>query len=107
MTDSPKVPSVKEGQQGLDFADYVGTIDEVGGLFDVIVVDGRARTACLSAALPHLAPDGMIVFDNSRRRRYRAAIESCGLRERRLPGLVPTLPYPDQTSLLMAQSPPA
>jgi hypothetical protein len=42
----------------------------------------------------------LIVFDNSRRRRYRAAITGSGLEERVLRGLVPTLPYPDQTSLL-------
>lgn len=42
----------------------------------------------------------MIVFDNSRRRRYRRAIEATPVDERRYFGLTPTLPYPDQTSLL-------
>lgn len=96
----PAVPSAKEGNQGLDFSDYVATIDEVGGTFDLIVVDGRAREECLRRALPHLAADGLVVFDNSGRRRYRRAIAASGLVERPLRGLTPTLPYPDRTSLL-------
>jgi hypothetical protein len=96
----PGVPSGKAGHEGLDFADYVAAIDRVGGLFDLIVIDGRARAACLRAAVPHLAADGLIVYDNSGRRRYRRAIEESGLVERRFAGLTPTLPYPEQTSLL-------
>ncbi len=96
----PGVPSRKPGHQGLDFADYVATIDRVGGRFDVIVIDGRAREACLQASIPHLAADGLIVYDNSGRRRYRRAMEASGLVERRFRGLTPTLPYPEQTSLL-------
>jgi hypothetical protein len=96
----PLVPSRKEGWEGLDFSDYVAAIDRVGGTFDLVVIDGRAREACLAAAGPRLVDDGMIVFDNSMRRRYRGAIHASGLEERALRGLVPTLPYPDQTSLL-------
>ena len=97
---NPDVPSAKEGHAGLDFADYVATIDKVGGSFDLIVIDGRAREACLTAAIPRVAADGIIVFDNSRRARYERAIAASGLTERRLRGLTPTLPYPDQTSIL-------
>ena len=46
----PSVPSGKEGHGGLDFAEYVASIDEVPGTFDLVVIDGRAREACL--ALP-------------------------------------------------------
>lgn len=97
---TPAVSSAKEGCAGLDFSDYVGTIDEVGGTFSLIAIDGRARPACLMAALAHLAPGGIIVFDNSRRHRYRAAIHAAPLSERRFAGLTPTLPYPEQTSVL-------
>lgn len=96
----PLVPSRKEGHAGLDFAAYVAAIDDVPGSFDLVVIDGRAREACLAAAVGRLAPDGMIVFDNSRRRRYREAIGGSGLQERVLRGLTPSLPYPEQTSLL-------
>jgi len=97
---SPVVPSAKEGHRGLDFADYVAAIDHVQGDFDLVVVDGRAREACLDRARTRLAGDGIIVFDNSGRRRYREAIRRSGLVERRFLGLTPTLPYPECTSVL-------
>jgi hypothetical protein len=100
QSSSPAVPSAKEGNARRDFSDYVATIDKVGGTFDLIVIDGRAREACLVAALPRLAEDGIIVYDNSWRARYRRAIAASGVRERKLWGLTPTLPYPDQTSVL-------
>ena len=99
-SNNPTIGSQKEGNAGLDFADYVAAIDEVPGEFSLIVIDGRAREACLQRAADRLEPGGMIVFDNTRRRRYRQAIERSGLAERRLAGLTPTLPYPDQTSVL-------
>jgi predicted O-methyltransferase YrrM len=99
---TPVVGSRKEGAAGLDFANYVASIDDVPGAFDLIVIDGRAREACLERAEHRLAPGGVIVFDNTRRRRYREAIQRSGLAERRLAGLTPTLPYPDQTSILSA-----
>lgn len=101
--DRPAVASGKEGYGGLDFAAYTAAIDAADGPFDLVVIDGRARAECLRRALAHLGPDGLVVFDNSRRRRYRAAIDGSGLVERRLAGLTPTLPYPEQTSLLIAR----
>jgi hypothetical protein len=97
---SPRVPSGKEDHAGLDFYDYVHAIDSVPGEFDLVVVDGRAREACLAAAEPRLKPGGIVVYDNSARRRYRPAIEGSGLFERKFRGLTPTLPYPEQTSVL-------
>jgi hypothetical protein len=99
---NPAIGSAKEGNSGLDFSDYVNSIAKVGGKFSLVVIDGRAREACLRAALPFLEPDGLIVFDNTRRRRSRDAIAASGVTERRLSGLTPTLPYPDQTSILSA-----
>lgn len=96
----PSTPSAKEGYDGCDFTDYVRTIRETEGEFDLIVIDGRAREACLTEARPRLAQGGIIVFDNSRRGRYRRAIEESGLTERVHRGLTPSLPYPEQTSVL-------
>lgn len=98
----PAIGSQKEGNAGLDFSDYVHAIDDVDGQFSLIVIDGRAREACLRQAAPRLEPGGIIVFDNTRRKRYREAIAASGLTERRLGGLTPTLPYPDMTSVLSA-----
>lgn len=92
--------SSRKGYRESAFDDYVASIDKIGGEFDLIVIDGRARVACLHKAMPHLAPGGAILFDNSDRGEYRAAIEKCGLTERRLRGMAPSLPFPSQTSLL-------
>jgi hypothetical protein len=99
-SEAPAIGSQKEGHGDLDFSAYVARIHEVGGEFGLIVVDGRAREACLSAALEHLTPDGIIVFDNTMRRRYRHAIAAAPVTETIHRGLTPTLPYPDQTSVL-------
>jgi hypothetical protein len=99
-SDHPEIGSAKEGYGGRDFSAYVRSIDRVSGDFDLVVVDGRAREACLDAALGRLAPGGLVVFDNSRRRRYRRAIASHRVVEERYLGLTPTLSYPDQTSLI-------
>src|SRR5690606_7658326 len=105
-SESPRIGSAKEGHAGLDFADYVGRIGVVateGGPFDLVVVDGRAREACVAAALPHLAPGAIVVFDNTMRRRYRAAIAELPVYETTYRGLTPTLPYPDQTSVIITR----
>lgn len=79
---------------------YIGAIAEVEGPFDLIVIDGRRRTDCLARSLPHLKPGGLVLFDDSGRRRYRKAIESCGLAETHHYGRSYCVPYPDHTSFL-------
>ena len=96
--------SQKPQARGLAFEAYAKEIERADGPFDLIVIDGRARGACLRHALPHLAEDGLIVFDNSHRPRYRVAIDQSGLEARRLAGLTPSLPYPDETTLLTART---
>jgi predicted O-methyltransferase YrrM len=78
---------------------YVNSIDG-STEYDLIVVDGRLRTKCLDRALPYLKSDGIILFDDSGRQRYRAAIRKSGLKERRFFGLSYCVPYPDYTSVL-------
>ena len=99
---SPRIPSAKPGHAGLDFADYVAAIDDVEGPFDVVVIDGRAREACLARAVERLSPEGIIVFDNVDRRRYVEAIDTVGdhLVVTMTRGLTPALPYPTRTALL-------
>lgn len=81
---------------------YIGAIDEAGGEFDLIVVDGRRRIECLQRALPRLKPGGIVLFDDSGRSRYRAGIAGCGLREQRFFGRSYCVPYPDYSSILQA-----
>ena len=89
---------------GHDFGDYVHSIDREEGLFDLIVIDGRCRTHCLNAALRRVKVDGIILFDNAGRRRYRAALESCRLPRLTTSGLTACLPYFDPTMLLSPTS---
>ncbi len=96
----PVTRSGRKGEDAVDYTAYARSIEQVGGRFDLIVVDGRARVACCAAARPFLAPGGIIVFDDSQRPRYRAGIEDSGLPLRRIWGWVPSLPYPRQTALL-------
>lgn len=104
---TPAIGSAKPGHAGLDFSTYVAAIDDVPGLFDVIVIDGRAREACLPRAVGRLAPDGLIVFDNVDRQRYRDAIGALGARVEvtTTRGLTPALPYPTRTALLRLAGP--
>jgi len=69
QTASPIVQSKKSGYEHLEFANYVDAIDECE-LFDLIVIDGRARLDCLKKAKLHLTERGMILLDNSNRKRY-------------------------------------
>lgn len=85
--------------------EYVNAISEAEGPFDLIVVDGRKRAACLSAAVPFLKKDGVILFDDSGRRRYRGAIQDCGLSEDHYHGRSYCVPYPDHSSILRRAEP--
>ena len=61
--------------KGMSFQDYVNTIsgfpDEH---FDFILVDGRARCACLERAVSKLKTGGLLVLDNADRGDYRAGM---------------------------------
>ncbi len=97
-----QVLSEKPGFEGLDFRGYVDSLDDTEGSFDLMVVDGRARNACFHRAVLRLAPDGVLVFDNVDRERYRSAIASSPLpiEVEWTRGLTPALPYPTRTALV-------
>lgn len=84
----------------LSFDRYVQAIHSVPGRFDLIVIDGRCRSECLAEARSKLNPGGAIVFDDSHRRRYRAALDQAPMARKIHRGLVPGLPYPGETSVL-------
>jgi hypothetical protein len=103
------VRSGKPGFEGLDFTAYVRALGIRDGLFDLVVVDGRAREACLDRALDHVAPGGLLVVDNVDRARYREALARHG---HRLDitwtrGRTPALPYPTRTALVTVRPPDA
>lgn len=93
--------NVRLMHRSIETSSYVDAIEECSDLFDLIVVDGRQRVACLEKAKSRLAPNGAILFDDSGRSRYRSGIENCGLHERHFHGRSFCVPYPDHTSLLV------
>lgn len=99
-TVAPAVPSQRRGHAGLDFSNYVRAIDAVEGSFDLVVVDGRARVACVRQALPRLAPTGLLLLDNADRDEYRGVVEDPTLAVEVLRGATPCLPYPTSTALI-------
>jgi hypothetical protein len=56
------------------FDTYVRSIREAEGSFDFVIVDGRARVACVLEAMPRIRPGGMLLLDDSERSRYRPAL---------------------------------
>jgi hypothetical protein len=96
------VRSKRWGFRKLDFYDYVNAPDYVDGDFDLIVIDGRAREACFEVALGRLAPGGIILFDNTNRRRYRKALtgHSSQLTVEKTVGLTLIVPWPTETSII-------
>jgi hypothetical protein len=102
VSDNRAVRSKRWGFRHLDFRHYVNAPDTLSGQFDLIVIDGRAREACFEKALGLLAPDGMILFDNTNRRRYRRVLSRHHdeIVVSRDIGLTPIVPWPTETSIL-------
>ena len=44
---------------------YVSKIEHVGGAFDVVVIDGSHRKACLAIAQEFVKPGGLLLVDNT------------------------------------------
>ncbi|WP_085905282.1 class I SAM-dependent methyltransferase [Kiloniella majae] len=94
------IKSKKTGFEGQFFDDYVKSIREFDGKFDLIVIDGRAREACLAEAIKKLSKDGYILFDDTKRKRYQTAIKKTDLNQRHLSGLAVSLPFFNATDIL-------
>lgn len=74
-TDSALCQSASVGYREYSFGGYVFFIDRYpDGLFDLVSIDGRARSSCLLHALPKVKPGGFLLFDNSERDRYARAV---------------------------------
>jgi len=66
--------SYQKKYQGLCFESYVKAIDAYPDRsFDLVLVDGRARMACIKRALAKLKPGGALMLDNSDRPAYAKA----------------------------------
>jgi hypothetical protein len=63
------------GMPAYSFKHYVEQIGAVpDGSLDIVLIDGRARPACLAHAAPKLRPGGLLILDNSDRRYYTARL---------------------------------
>jgi hypothetical protein len=63
--------NIDHGLLNREFANYSAKVTEFPkGFFDVIVVDGMARSLCLYAAAEYVAEGGVIMLDNSDRWQY-------------------------------------
>lgn len=61
---------------GYNFANYVSDIDQYpDDSFDIVVVDGRARPACVFHAIKKIKKGGYLLLDNSEREHYQQAIK--------------------------------
>lgn len=60
-----------------DYSAYVAKVlEEQDGSFDVVVVDGRHRVACVRNAASKVAPGGVLLLDDSERTYYQGAFEA-------------------------------
>ena len=99
LTSTTRCRSGRAGWQTHSFDDYVESIRRYPFRFDLIVVDGRCRAECLEEARNKLNDAGLIVFDNSNRRRYREACKRLTMGRTVFNGLVPSLPIPGETTV--------
>jgi hypothetical protein len=58
----------------IDFEEYVRLIDSFK-LFDLVIIDGRARTSCIKHAIPHVKKGGFLLLDDYWRPHYRSGID--------------------------------
>lgn len=83
------------------FDDYVGAIDDVtDDSLDMVIVDGRARVECVDRAMAKVRPGGMLLLDDTDRRRYTAAYRQLAGWERHdFAGVKPGQVRPAHTSV--------
>ncbi|KAA6330698.1 hypothetical protein EZS27_020630 [termite gut metagenome] len=63
--------SLSSDYRNINFEDYVKVIDTFPDmLFDIILVDGRARAGCIKHAVTKLKKGGYLIVDNSERKEY-------------------------------------
>lgn len=96
---SAQFGSRSPGFEDASFQHYVEAIHEFPpSHFDLIVVDGRARNACLREALPHIKRGGIVVLDNSDRDYAEGKAFYASFEKRLFRGLNPYQLFPGETT---------
>jgi hypothetical protein len=84
--------------------DYARSIGDRGDVFDVVVIDGSVRNDCARECLASLAPDGVIVWDNTEEPNIFGEglelLRANGFRRIDFHGLAPLAMDPHATSVL-------
>ena len=62
-------------EQDID-GDYCRTITKQQHKFDIIVVDGRDRVNCIKQSLLAISEQGVVILDDSNRKKYRPGIQA-------------------------------
>jgi hypothetical protein len=86
------------------FKKYCDVINEYPNeYFDIILVDGRARTSCVKYAVEKVKKGGMLILDNSNREWYLENTRKYldGFDEHIFVGFVPGLLHQEQTSIFI------
>jgi hypothetical protein len=83
------------------FDAYISSIDSIpDGTLDVVLVDGRERARCISAAGTKVRPGGLLIVDDANRERYAAAISETPWARRDVVGFAPAKPTLGYTAVL-------
>ena len=83
--------------------DYSHHAQRSGRRYNVVVVDGRDRVNCAVSSVETLTPDGVMIWDNTERRRYAVGLrrlEKAGFRRIDFRGPAPINTFESQTSVL-------
>jgi hypothetical protein len=88
--------------KGLSFEAYAKSIDGFpNDYFDIIVIDGRARTSCIMHAIPKLKKSGWLIVDNTDRSYYLSSYNfKNGWEQHDFAGPVPYILHFSQTTVL-------
>lgn len=102
VADPTRFLSDDEAFRGFSFECYVRQIDPFpDGHFDILLVDGRARPACIAHGAAKVKPGGLLILDNAERSYYTAQTRRF-LREfdeELFPGMVPQVPVLSSTAI--------
>ena len=73
---SEYITETNQSLSELSFKNYVNSITEYpDSSFDLISIDGVARSSCIKASIPKLKKGGYLMLDNSEREEYQEAIK--------------------------------
>lgn len=86
--------SADEPSRGKNYRRYAQAADDfANGFFDVVLVDGRSRPACIVHGFPKLKKGGLMVVDNAERSYYFQKTASVFAKMKKITGGMWPVPY--------------